>query len=215
MKNINTNMNELIDNLVKLTSWENAKEILKVKLSNNKAVKEDYMTCPSFVIDASFVYYLELDNNHAIAVTKAIFNSWNIELKEFHKTAMENTLKDIKPIYGTLMSFMFGGKGRDATKELEIDTTEPYVFSNESKILGAVVLLDNDLMQRIAKAFNGDFMILPSSVHEVIIVNADNDPDQLKDMVMAVNKDVVSINDKLSDHVFRYNANNGLITVVA
>ncbi len=57
----------------------------------------------------------------------------------------------------------------------------------------------------------GSYLILPSSCHEVIIL-PDNGVDTitLRNMVMDVNESQVSIDDRLSDHVYRYDSKNGL-----
>lgn len=52
-----------------------------------------------------------------------------------------------------------------------------FVLSNKQKVNGAAALLDKDIMQKIVEKFGEDFYILPSSVHECIIVSADADMD--------------------------------------
>ena len=69
--------------------------------------------------------------------------------------------------------------------------------------------LDETLaMDEIAEKLGGDFIVLPSSVHETIVlpINEDMDPKELEGMVQQINAGVVSDEDKLSDHVFQYDS---------
>ena len=63
-------------------------------------------------------------------------------------------------------------------------------------------------MDEIAEKLGGDFIVLPSSVHETIVlpINEDMDPKELEGMVQQINAGVVSDEDKLSDHVFQYDS---------
>ena len=83
-----------------------------------------------------------------------------------------------------------------------------YVLSNEQKCYGAKFLLDTDRMDEIAKQLNGDFIVIPSSVNEVIIMpNADTlDREMVEEMIVTVNTNEVPDKEILSDHVYCYDA---------
>ena len=82
-----------------------------------------------------------------------------------------------------------------------------YVISNSDKTFGAAALLDSDAMDKIEEQI-GEFYILPSSVHECILVPKKEDMDlaTLENMVQEVNATQVSKEEKLSDHVYAYDS---------
>lgn len=83
-------------------------------------------------------------------------------------------------------------------------------ISTNSEMYGASVLMFPDILDQLADRMEGDYFILPSSVHELIVIpiTIGDDPYMfakiLKAMVMDVNKNV-NENDILSESVFIYN----------
>ena len=83
-----------------------------------------------------------------------------------------------------------------------------YVYSNQSKVNGAVYMLDKESMSAVADKIGESFAILPSSIHEVIVlpVNEDMDRQTLEAMVQDVNAGQVAPEERLSDHVYMYDS---------
>ena len=88
-----------------------------------------------------------------------------------------------------------------------------YVATNRRRHYGATVLLFPEVLDSLEMKY-GSYHIIPSSVHEVLIV-----PDslrigaqELKDMLVDVNSTIVSDKDILDDHIYRYE--NGRLSVV-
>ena len=87
-----------------------------------------------------------------------------------------------------------------------------FILSSTEKLNGAANILDAGMMGRILDRFGEDFFLLPSSIHEWILVpSAGVNPDFLTSMVRQINADEVSLEDRLSSHVYRYTAAEGLI----
>ena len=63
-------------------------------------------------------------------------------------------------------------------------------------------------MEDISQKLGGDFIVLPSSIHEVIGLSADVEMDRrdLEAMVQDVNAGEVAPEDRLSDHVYMYDS---------
>ena len=81
-----------------------------------------------------------------------------------------------------------------------------FCLTNGEKMNGASLVLQDDLMQQIGDIVGGNFYVLPSSVHEVLIV-PDNGTMELRDlsaMVYEVNRTEVAPQDRLSDNVQYY-----------
>jgi hypothetical protein len=84
-----------------------------------------------------------------------------------------------------------------------------YVLTNSVKTNGATALLDDKIMDTIREQVGDNFYILPSSVHECLILVADDrvDPAALEAMVQKVNATEVNPQDRLSNHVYQYDCN--------
>ena len=82
-----------------------------------------------------------------------------------------------------------------------------YVLSNEKKHFGASVILYENMMKEICKKLEGNVYILPSSVHETILIPSRmvDTVSRLDEMVCEVDETQVPTVDILSDHSYLYN----------
>lgn len=82
-----------------------------------------------------------------------------------------------------------------------------YVATNTNRNYGASVMLYPLFLQEFAKKTKSDYYVLPSSVHEVILVpkkNEEGEVEMLKEMVKDTNKTEVAEEEILSDTVYLY-----------
>jgi len=94
-------------------------------------------------------------------------------------------------------------------------SADMFVLTNISRINGAACMLYEDVLSNFANSIDSDLYILPSSIHEVIIVPQVNNLDktELCQMVKEVNAEGVADDEILSDHVYVYNRTNHTITL--
>lgn len=80
-----------------------------------------------------------------------------------------------------------------------------YILTNKEKCLGASAMCDYTLLKNLWQDI-GDFFILPSSVHEVIVAAEDEgvNAKELAELVQCVNTEAVLPEDKLVDSVYRF-----------
>ena len=92
--------------------------------------------------------------------------------------------------------------GTDDADEMMFVATVP------GKDSGAGILVYQDFMDKAAERVGGDFFILPSSIHEVLLVidTGDMKADALRDMVKHINKAELKPEDILSDNVYHYDS---------
>ena len=142
-------------------------------------------------------------------VNDHIMKLWNLSTNEINEIAWKNT----KRMYPAKLLSMF-----EILQELcggEIDEMQDYlakptmyVLSNVNKLNGAVYIADSDALAMVADELEDDYVVLPSSRHEVIIVPlsqiSDDDYTYLKDMVYEINRKEVDIEDVLSDNIYIY-----------
>lgn len=108
-------------------------------------------------------------------------------------------------------------KNGELTPYPENATCPLHVLVTDSGLYGAAAMLDKDLLAGIAKSF-GNFYVLPSSVHELIILPDDGKaaPEELKRIVHEVNgTENITENNFLSDSVYRYDKKNGHLEPVS
>ena len=72
---------------------------------------------------------------------------------------------------------------------------------------GAAAIFRDDVQEKLVWLFEGDFFILPSSVHEVIVMKYDpTRTAELTEIVRNVNKSEVAPDDFLSDELYVYSS---------
>ncbi len=91
-----------------------------------------------------------------------------------------------------------------------------YIFSDCLLHLGAAVISYPGLLQRIADAAGCDLYLLPSSVHEVILIPASQpiDAESFPEIIRSANRSFVAPEDCLSDHAYRFDRAQGLLLSV-
>lgn len=95
-------------------------------------------------------------------------------------------------------------------------TPKAFVVTNKDKKLGACCLACPEVIGTVIEKMGFDCYILPSSIHEVILVEKKGNADEieeLRDMVKQVNRQSVSANEILSDQVFQYNSKTRKIEI--
>lgn len=99
--------------------------------------------------------------------------------------------------------------------EIESEPTKTmYVLTNESNINGAACMLYENNLHELAEKVGTDLYILPSSIHESILVSVEmGEPDDLAQMVSDINMDCVDIADRLSNNVYHYDKDLRKVTL--
>lgn len=131
-------------------------------------------------------------------------------------TLMNSHVKGLRKgdIYGTAISnlrkstdvFPMERIFREMIGETDDVGNDMWIFTNKWRVNGAAVILIDDLLNDFASTVNEDFIILPSSVHEVIAlpfastINAED----LYSMVCEINSTTIDPKDKLTDNVYIY-----------
>lgn len=106
-----------------------------------------------------------------------------------------------------LNSFLTGEKRFDDVLDCtELNTDDMFVVSNKYGMYGSGAIADTEYLKKIHKRL-GDFYILPSSIHELIIIKEQGNIDDLKQMVIEINSTEVKPEEKLSDNVYIFRGN--------
>lgn len=174
------------------------------------------------ILDLAVVFYCLLDNEYGRSATVLIYNNnlknWNVTIDDVYKAALKNT-PDLLHSKISSMAALFEKCGVNVDGE-EVDLkdyvpSDMYVLTNESKLNGAACILYENVLYDFAQKLGADLYILPSSVHEVILLPKLSmfEKDELVNMVKEVNTEGVAADEVLSDHVYEYNRTERLITM--
>ena len=174
------------------------------------------------ILDLAVVFYCLLDNEYGRSATALIYNNnlknWNVTIDDVYKAALKNT-PDLLHSKISSMAALFEKCGVNVDGE-EVDLkdyvpSDMYVLTNESKLNGAACILYENVLYDFAQKRGADLYILPSSVHEVILLPKLSmfEKDELVNMVKEVNTEGVAADEVLSDHVYEYNRTERLITM--
>lgn len=167
-------------------------------------------------LDLAVVYCvpveLEDGNTGVVAVTDALARGWQADEETLHACAEANTERlypaQLMPLEEMIRSMVPG-----------FDVPVP---ENGLSILrscvgggGAGAMLYRDSLREFAEK-HGDFYIIPSSIHEVLLLplSAQAHAGELADMVREVNETSVPVDEVLSDHIYLYHADTGTIDVL-
>lgn len=102
----------------------------------------------------------------------------------------------------------------------EMGGAEPlplYVLTNSRRSFGAVWMTDPDVLRKIADLLDDDYYILPSSVHECMVLPAalKEDADALVQMVEDINETQVDPEEILADNVYLFSRSQGKLEIAA
>ena len=157
--------------------------------------------------------------SYAAIISNATLEAYGITKDELYDQAKENDKKNTykQPILCDINDIIFniiaGEKLFDEKNLLEnneiinIEDDELLVLSNRGSREGAALLFNEDVLERISEVMNGDYYIIPSSIHEVIVLKEMPAP-ELNQMIAEVNNTQVEPEDVLSYNAQYYDSRN-------
>lgn len=215
-----------------LSDFEKVKRVLLCKVINTEMNRELLKAVPHFsFLNLSVVFFvnvpIEEEKNSFVMIENEMFKHWGVDIKLAYEYARYNTFLQYAVSISPIEEVLFGMMSKDISDadRAEIRATLDnvsgesghfmYVLSNEERMNGAVGILDGERLAEFASEINDDFYILPSSVHELILVPVYGScsKEELKDMVCQVNESEVSPEDVLADTVYLYSRKQGSVCI--
>lgn len=211
-----------------LTDYEQMKDKLSLEVISKKGNEAFLENIPHKDLEDMAVYYrfvLDVHTNgemQSITVTNNMLENYGITADKLHEDAIANapnyrpavikTMTDtLREMMGVDMFDMFAeGLKRDGKDVI-------FVASTEDKVNGAGILAYPEFLKDAAEKLDGDFFVLPSSRHEVILIADDGMADyrNLQDMVEQVNASEVRPEDKLTDNVYHYDSKDNVFELAS
>ena len=169
----------------KLLDYDQAKENLFIRVSSAEANQDKLAMAPHKTYeDLAVTYHIAADiGGEGIAstmVTNQMLDTFGITAEQLHQDALANS-ENLFPArvesMGAVMRRMMGadmiasGMSQEDVDmmmdSMGIDDSNPMtVVSNDQSINGAAVMFYPGQMDKIAEQMQGDYFVLPSSVHE-------------------------------------------------
>ena len=199
--------------------FDKVKERLFIKLINRESNSDLLRDIPyEEYLDLAIVAYVRIYDkrigNGIILVRNEHLSLWGIDAETVLFTAKKNTHDHddftIRHIVDVLNNM--GTLAGNITED-EKEGFPMYVATNKKMLNGASVLTMNDKLSEFAKVIGGDYYIIPSSVHELILLgrsNTDSSCD-IDSMIREVNRTQLGPDDVLSDHAYMYSVKDELL----
>lgn len=198
--------------------YDKLKSRIFYKLINYEKNRELLKKIPyTRVLDLAMVFYYQLDEIEP-AATVLIQNShlrmWNLTREELENNARKYTCLHLPAEFLTMAKL--AGMEEEEMDELADEECCPmYILTNKERRLGAGVILYPGILEQARNLLGDNFYILPSSIHECILVPEDGNYDQeeLTGMVTEINAKHVDYREILSDQAYYYLKKDGRIHI--
>ena len=203
--------------IYKLVSYDRNRELLK-EVPHRK------------ILDLTVVYeYFQgmADTGGAsILIHNDHMEAWGVTEDELYAAAFRNTPELMGYGFSSMKEVMLEIMGSGTVEldrieslpsreELEKDTFPMYVLTNHYKLHGAGCILYKNLLKEIAEKWECDICIIPSSIHETILIpmSTVGNCEEITQMVREVNRTQVMSEEVLSDHAYQFSRKTGKITM--
>ena len=212
-----------------VTDFDKVKDNIVPRLVNAEENREILADKPHMIMeDLAVTYHIQLESNEmgtaSVAITNMIMDLFGVSQDELHKVAVANleekmpaTLRDMNEVVkDMIIRDCMNNGGMDVESATEMaesmmpaGDTKMFVLSCENAVNGATVVLNEKAMDMVKEQVGEEFFVLPSSLHELLIVPKEDGMtvSDLENMVREVNATQVAPEEKLSDHVYQYDAN--------
>lgn len=194
-----------------------------IHCASNQELLKDIPYIP--YLDLAIVFYLFLERNATGQMTALIHNDhmavWNVKEKDLLALALENTPKAFPAEIRSMTEVMKDMVRKNFEEEYDDDYDDEeidellggsnvrmplYVLTNQVGLNGAGCIIYRNVLKNFADSLGKDLVILPSSIHEVLITP--NEPgvsyEELSNLVTCINENEVAEEDQLSNQVYLY-----------
>ena len=206
----------------KFLSYDSVREGIVYKLINTEKNRELLEDTPYIeFMDLAIVFQYRLQQDEVATASILIHNVhlrlWDVTKEDLYRAAEENTqklmqyeIKSMAEVLREIMDDYEGGMGQFS------DSVPMYVLSNRNKVEGAACMLYPDLLRDFSDREGSSFYIIPSSIHELLLLPVEDDSDsaEIKGMIKEVNDTQVSEEEILSYSLYYYDREKGDVTML-
>ncbi len=210
------------------TCFDNIRSRIVYKLIHQEKNQELLKEVPWIpYLDLAIVFYCLLSSspyeNASVLIRNEHLAYWDASIDDLLSLAQQNTpfllascCDSLTDLLLPIMEQLPFKKQKDTSAGLASSTPVPmYVLTNQQRFLGACCILYDNVLKDIAHHLDCDLYILPSSIHEVILIptTVTESVLTLSQMVCEVNQSDVLEEEILSDHIYYYHRSTDTITI--
>lgn len=213
-----------VTNLTSLNDFEEFRDRIVWRLISRDKNEELLKTVPwlpylDLAVVFSLVIQSEGETQISSLVTNAVSASWHAAAEELFALARENTPRIFPASFRRLESVIeeyFPGATDFVPEDCPVPTL--YVLTNDFAHHGAACVLYPDKLKDLADRFGSDLLVLPSSIHEVLIIAdsetfTEHDYQVFCNTIKNVNRESIQPEDFLSDNMYQYCRESGRLQI--
>ena len=206
-----------------LREFDSVKDRIVFRLVNTKLNSELLCDVPHIrVLDLSIVFYVIFELSEEGTASMLIRNDhmeiWEKDKNELWDLAKKNSGRMLPAEFFTMEYALFelmdkvGGREEESPQRENLLLEKAgkadfmYVLSNQIRHYGAACMMYPHIMDMVGEIMGDDFFVIPSSIHEVIIVPKREGlmKSSMDEMVREINASQLKEEEVLSDHVYYY-----------
>jgi len=138
-------------------------------------------------------------------VNRDLMKKWGMTEEDLYQAAYEHTRKVLTPVMRNT---------NDCFEEKRPEDNPMYILGNDVMQFGASAMLYPDMLEKAAETYQGDFLILPGSIHELYLVGLQRPAVPWKLVVRSANQNLVNPREWLSDHVYIYDSSAKVVKIL-
>ncbi len=209
------------------TEYERVRDRIIIKLINRDMNEKLLREVPSRPWnDLAIVYCClvaqEAEGCATILIRKEHMEGWGVDEAALYEAAMNNMPRLMPDTTDTMENVLYRimlKKGMDPDLIADMwggATSDIFILSNMNNLFGASSMIYTQSLKEISERFETGLYIMPSSIHEVIVVPKHDcsDPEYMMTMIREINQTSVDVEDRLSDSLYYYEPATGDIGIV-
>lgn len=167
-------------------------------------------------LDLAIIYYVLLEVDEygmaSMMVRAEHMDMWKVTEEDLYYRACKNTQEllpyEFAPMRTVIEELLGLGMEEGPAEKM-------YILSNEMRSYGAAALIYPDCLRKIGGVVGENFFVIPSSVHETIIVAESEAPgrEELRSMIEEINETQVEAEEVLSDRAYYYDRESGKLAL--
>lgn len=200
------------DRIIPDLTYDHCQQFIVYRLINagrNKELLEGIPHIPFF--DLAITFYCLIDSQEdgikSIRISNQLMECWGVNTRILLQMAGQNTPRLFPakycPFQEALQDIITPAQGQDGMAGQD----QPWILTNQKGINGAAAWLYPHQLEEMSQRHQRNFYILPSSIHELIIILQEDSRQEkeLLEMVRQVNRECVNEEEFLSDNIYLYN----------